>query len=517
MRYTVKNLEVDEEKDYYKTLGVKKDTPKNVILYKGNELIKFLTSEDAKTRFTDEDVYNHVLTVTDAMNVLTDDEARKIVDLIAQRKEAAKAAQEAEEAKRQAEQALHCVAKDNERFYNNNNKKKNEVAVVGKEANGSKNVKGDKDTKVEELLELINEIENDNKKETNIKKDKEDGIALYEKFMDALENFKEKFGNYDKEAESKAEHVEDKAVKVEKTEEADKKTSNTAKYVAAALGTGLLLFSIMVSCQIIEDKSAEKAELKDANKDNDENIEYVIDEGENIEVEEADQEATIATNIDDVTVSENTEESYDVAYDANSEEVIQAVTDELYNAILVTYNEDLIYKFDRATVEDLVRYTRDNSCISIELFYNELNLLYQNGVDITIPFIGLDSRDYIQRLYRAVTNINEDNGLYNDEYNAYLAMGNAMDNIDPKNNAEVATVRLCCDYGTYFSTMITCRGGEGSTTGEEGIEYIDELTRVHTDIKKECADIYNLVRNDDPNSLLMKYTNDAVNSQSLGR
>ena len=96
IKFKVNNLTVDSKKDYYSTLGVDKETSKKDILLKGYQLLEFLSSEDYKSRTSEEEINKLGKEVTEAMNILTDDKARRIADIFDDARKAEKAQDDAE-------------------------------------------------------------------------------------------------------------------------------------------------------------------------------------------------------------------------------------------------------------------------------------------------------------------------------------------------------------------------------------------------------------------------------------
>ena len=157
--------------------------------------------------------------------------------------------------------------------------------------------------------------------------------------------------------------------------------------------------------------------------------------------------------------------------------------------------------FDKDSITELVLYTRDNSVMSSQNAYNAFNALYQGNIDISMFFENLNSYEYMHDLYVATKNVKVDNNEYKDEYEAYLSMHRAMSEIDPENHAEICAVSPMCDYTTNKDSMNIARGG-AKENGQEGQEYTDEKNKVHSDIRKECSDIYDEVRTDADSKLI---------------
>lgn len=464
IKIKVNNLTVESKKDYYSTLGVDKETSKKDILLKGYQLLEFLSSEDYKSRTSEEEIHKLGKEVTEAMNILTDDKARRIADIFDKARKAEKAQDDAE---REIESIITA-----------NKKKKEEIDVLRSHRSFEDEVNDD------DLDDDLGNEEDRKERPRRVKKVKKvRRKPVVERVVDE---------------EDANEDALDEAKKV-----IDAST-------VAAIGSVILLgATILVAGKYVASKIDNN---KDDNKQNTTSIETTVDYED---ISNTTQEE-IETPVDEQNVTEvNEEKTYEVSYDVNSEESIQATTDVVYNNIVSLNNRDLNDNFDRQTVEDLVRYTRDNSVISPNLAYDLFNSLFNNNVDVSMLFQNLESRDYLNRLERASRNIDENNGTYDDEYAAYIAMDNALNNMNPNNFAEVIATRVMCDYSTYYNSMNMARGGADNLPGDNvGKQYIDELNNIHSDIKNECSNIYNKVRNDDPNSLLMQYCANIVNSQT---
>ena len=305
-------------------------------------------------------------------------------------------------------------------------------------------------------------------------------------------------------------------IKVDNVDVADEKTIKAAKSkidlptVAAVAGIILLTAATGLAAYDIISTNSRIKSLQ--NKNN--NISNSIDKDNSI-ANSNEQENEQVVNDESTSVTQISEEaSVDVSLDVNSEQVIQNTVDKIYAEVSKSSDANIKDMIDRETVEALVRYTRDNSILSGEYAYELFKTLYLGKIDLSMFFENLDSYSYLSRLNNATSKIVEDNGSYDDEYEAFLAIGEALDSMNSNNYAEVWAVSVESDYSTYYASMNIARGG-AKENGEEGQEYIDEKNKVHSNVRQECSDIYNKVRTDDQNSLLMQYRMNAINNENM--
>ncbi len=503
MKTKVNDIIVNFEKDYYNILGLTKDADSSTVLAKGIELLNFFSSNDCSIKMNDKERYYSLREIREALQVLSDKDARFTYD--------------------NYNETLVGIDNLLDNIDIDENEKNKDPFVISV---GDRLILDDLDSEdVEETTEEIKEEtteENDDEvkeeivEETTEENDDEDKEEIVEETNEE---------NDDEVKEEKAEEV-----KVEKAEKAEEKTIVVAKKkidattVAALAGIAFLAStSIFVGYNIISTNKVIK-ELKDSKTSRVENNINAFNEQKNANVDNSidnvDNSVNEINENNDTNISEeenatqiNEEETVEVAFDSNNEEAIQNTIDKVYAIVSQSNKANVRDTFDRDTVESLVRYTRDNSILTSEYAYNLFRTLYEGGIDLSMIFENLDSYEYMSKLNSATTKIAENNGSYDDEYAAYLAIDNALEKMNSNNYAEVWAVSVECDYSTYYSSMNIARGG-AKENGEEGPEYIDEKNKVHSNIRKECSDIYNKARNDDQNSLLMQYRLNAVNNEN---
>ena len=187
------------------------------------------------------------------------------------------------------------------------------------------------------------------------------------------------------------------------------------------------------------------------------------------------------------------EEEIVVELDPHSEEVINEVTDKFYEEIQNSSNEDFKIEYDRDTVEALVRYTHHNydeysgeNYISNTDAYDKLTTIYKNGINISGLYENLDNYDRLHNLVEKCQNVKEEKGIYSDEYEAYMAMKDCMDNLNSENYPEVIAIRVTVDNTTVIPSMQLARGGAlENIAAESEFQEVNENGEVVTKKVKE--------------------------------
>lgn len=315
------------------------------------------------------------------------------------------------------------------------------------------------------------------------------------------------------------ENSDKNAVKVVNEEKADEKTVDYSKKIVkntnlTALGliilAGSLIFAGVNATVMISKLEASKK------KSNSKSIESQIDENnEAISL----PSNTIEENVDNTNFeNDNTnidDEEIEVEYDANSDSAIIETTNKIYNALLNLNNNDLALEYDEDTIEALVRYTRGNKTISNEYAFEIFSNLYVSGLDVSMFFENLKSYDYINKLYSALNNINQNNDSYDDEYNAYLKINEAVENMNQENYSEVIAIKAMAEQAFSINSMAIARGG-ANEDGNEGNEYNVEKQKALTN-SDECRNIYDKVSFSNPNNMMSQIINKAIEEdENLG-
>ena len=312
----------------------------------------------------------------------------------------------------------------------------------------------------------------------------------------------------------------EEVVKVVNEEKAEEKTINYSKKIIkntnlTALGliilAGSLIFAGVNATVMVSKLEASKK------KSNSKSIESQIDENNEVISHSSN---TIDKNLDNTTFENNnanteTEEEIEIEYDANSDTAIMETTNKIYDAVLNLNNKDLALEYDKDTIEALVRYTRENKNISNEYAFEIFSNLYVFGLDVSMFFENLDSYEYINKLYSALNNINQNNNSYDDEYNAYLKINEAVESMDPENYSEVITIKAMAEQAFSINSMAIARGG-ANEDDNEGNEYNAEKQKALTN-SDECRNIYDKVSFSNPNNMMSQIINKAIEEdENLG-
>ena len=512
------NIEINSDYDYYGWLRVDKNATTEEIIKAGEDRRVELLS--ASANMSGEDVATSFTLLELAVKILSNEETRKAYDSLVEEVNNEVNKDFMENLVASAEKQIESNKKDEriEELENETDalKKQNElyedyIRELENKLSSKDNQEliddSTEDKKIENKDEYYTDDSNSNNEENDSEKELED-VKIEEDNNKEENNNKEEDNN--NEEDSEKDKSNDEKVKVVKEEVASNEVIKAAQDKMDSMSV------LKTSCIIalIASIGIGGYIIHTANKQYDEFNQKKLEE-QNSKINNIDdnEEDSVEQSMDDFAdVTQIEEESIEVTFDPNNEEVIQGTVDKIYSEISKS-NKDVVKNlFDRDTVEALVRYTRDNSVLSGETAYSLFRTLYENRIDISMFFENLDSYEYANNLYKATSNVDENNGKYDDEYEAYLAMGDAIDKMNPENYAEVCYVSVNCDYSTFYSSMNIVRGG-AEEIGNEGPEYIDEKNKVHSNVRQECSDIYNKVRND-KDSILTQYKNNLLNNES---
>ena len=243
------------------------------------------------------------------------------------------------------------------------------------------------------------------------------------------------------------------------------------------------------------------------------------------------------SDIEENVVVENTdmleEESVSTLEAIDNDEVIAKTTDKVYemvNSIGGNIN------YDRDEIEALVRYTRhDNPNYTGESVYSNeyaydcfFELINTGKINIANFYENLSSYNNVNELSNALSNIDPNNGSYEDEFNAYDAIDKSINNMDKSDYAEVVGVRALVDSYVNRETMCLARGG-AEETGQEyymldnnGNVLVDEngnpietlysknIKAVDSTKASMCKSVYDRVDLNNDNSILTKLALEAL-------
>ena len=223
--------------------------------------------------------------------------------------------------------------------------------------------------------------------------------------------------------------VEDGAKQANKGRKVIKVVGITALCVAILCGVGAASY---YGFNMLKHKNKNKTSGK---------IESGVDE---IDITPVVDEIDIKTVSENDTVSDNTIEIEEKVIDVNSDEYIKEIADKAWNIILDERNNNNSFapSMDQEYVEDLVRYVHHDEAdykgtynITNDNAYGNFFDLDENDKVIGTLFEGLDSEEYMKNLNSKIVNT-VDNGDYKEEYEAFAAIEDAIDNVDLENVPE---------------------------------------------------------------------------------
>jgi len=258
--------------------------------------------------------------------------------------------------------------------------------------------------------------------------------------------------------------------------------------------------------------------------ENKSNIETSFDENAsndtmNENIEEEIVEPTINENINEEENETIIDETNNDNLDIHSEEAIASTVNKAYEAILATNNETLISQIDKDTVEGLVRYAHqyDENYKGIKIFNHEdayalLNMLYDQKFNISVFFENLNCYEDLDKICITAFNIDQENDSYEDEYQAYLAVDNALNNLN-NNFSEALAIRAITDYEMHITSMIIARDGM-QEEGIEGSAYQEEKAKASS-IVSECKAIYNKIDFYNQDAILTQAVNNAFEAEEI--
>ncbi len=147
------------------------------------------------------------------------------------------------------------------------------------------------------------------------------------------------------------------------------------------------------------------------------------------------------------------------------------------------YNEDVVYELIRwahhSDPNYTGEYTLSNEDASARLFE-----LVGSHYDITNLFKGLTCYENVNSLGSKIAMMDSENTSYYDEYDAYMTIKQALDNMNSNNYAEVIVLRVICKY------MIS----DINNYGMRDIAF--DKSNLDTTKVTECKEIFNKINDD---------------------
>ena len=251
--------------------------------------------------------------------------------------------------------------------------------------------------------------------------------------------------------------------KVVKQEDGTKQAHKARKIILEIGATALVLVilgfgSKKVFSLIKEEKDEVRKNL---------NIESV-DESVELEANVGEPVVTIigGNNTDTSTIDINVEEQAEKVVDVNSEEYINEIANKAWEQILSerNTNSNFAASMDEEYINDLVKYVHHDEegykgtyNITNDNAYGNFFELAENDKVIGTLFEGLDSEEYMKNLNDKIANT-VDNGDYKEEYEAFAAIEDAIDNVDlenvPESYAMMALLDKYLGIGQDMEAMI---------------------------------------------------------------
>lgn len=263
----------------------------------------------------------------------------------------------------------------------------------------------------------------------------------------------------------KSNSVERKSpIKVTNQEEAPKKTTDIGNKILAGLSIGALI-SVMGVYTVKSD---------DTSKNNNPSSNIITNEEVN-----DNQENTNIIIID----SRINDEAFMKSLATIEWEKIAKIKNYDPQFAPTVYNEDVVYELIRwahhSDPNYTGEYTLSNEDASARLFE-----LVGSHYDITNLFKGLTCYENVNSLGSKIAMMDSENSSYYDEYDAYMTIKQALDNMNSTNYAEVIVLRVICKY------MIS----DIDNYGMRDIAF--DKSNLDTTKVSECKEIFNKINDD---------------------
>ena len=524
--------------NYYEMIGVNKDASTEEIIRKGNSAIMFAgdisRSNANMEKVSEKEKYQYFLAIMEAVKVLSNSETRAEYDAV-YKKEMAKSSQE-NESNLQSNEQLENLLKENENLRKLNDEREEYIKELERKLSTKSNqetiddYKEDEDITDEEIeamikdaiaedkdfnnFDLASDKTHTNIKNINIDLDSEENKNIEQPTdNDKVENNKEEDKKEIVDNKHISKDTEEEPQKVVKTEEVDKDAKLRVKGEGAAKGiligvgvvSAIALLGILYS--VNSTKRADKIK-EDNGLDINPATTSVIGAIEgSTEVEETQEEI----EVEPTPVVE--EEPYEVSLDANSETVILQTISDIEQEISKVNDPIVKDMFNHETIEALVRYTRDNTILSGETAYENFQVLFENGVDVSMFFKNLDEYQVINTLQLSVRNIDQNNDSFDDENNAYNAIDAAVDYLSPDDYAAIWCVSVMSDAAVNTRSMLAA-ADEAVENGLEGVEYQNMMNSVPSAVRENAKRVFNKVKPYD-NSYLMKLRLNTLDNEKV--
>ena len=421
-----------------------------------------------------------------------------------------------------------------------------------------------KDLKEALQMAIIANSDEDVKKKANVgamKKILRDRIEVIEIQQDAENNRIKDVNNITAEDNNNTDGA-DKVVNTENAPEVANKGRNKASKGSIYFLAGCIILATSLFNYSCNDKNNKEVASNVAIEDltdikNDVDINKVTNDTVTIEDNtnnNTENESTQTDNVKEETPVEETkteevktETVEETKVDVHSEEFISNVTDKALSSIQLVNDKYIPVKFDRETIENLVRYahhdydeyTGPNTFTNANA-YDLLSELVRHGYDISLFYEGLNNYENIKAINAAATSIVQEKGQYEDEFKVYAYMDKAMDEMNKNNFPEAIAVRAYVDNYSMIPSMQMARqeagvlemkdtpefwldvNKDGQVTYEENAEgrgYEEEKARAMAAKYGEmdsarCAQIYSRISSDDVNSELAQLCINAINEDT---
>lgn len=313
---------------------------------------------------------------------------------------------------------------------------------------------------------------------------------LYEKYNNKKNNMKKEIMVINQETDKKV---------------ADKAKSNINKIAVAILAGTIIVSAAGASALYVINKYGNEKEIEQ-----EDNTDNTINTFENNNTITITQEATETKTEENTT--NNTDSEVEEEIDILSEDYINNVTDNIYSNIA---NTDLANEYSKDDIKKLVNYARGNEDLSHETVYEIFNIFIRHGVDISMFYEGLDCYEDLSNLDIAVKNIKAELDKYDDEYNAYKAIDNTLNNMNEDNYEEAVALRAYSDYYIAAQSMrLMLNVVEYDKDGKlinHGNLYNEQINGIDVNKIAECQSIYNNVNPANQDAKLTKIINNALN------
>ena len=460
MKKIVNNIEVNSEIDYYSILSVSKDTSKVDIISKGAVLLGYFSSKDCLIKMSEKEKYENLKNIMDAVSVLSDDEAKKAYDNM-----------------------INGVIDDNVDSDIDNTVDNDIDNTIDSDIDNT--VDSDIDNTVDNDIDIDNDIIDDDLLDKINKTFNDDVVDKDDKKDDDIVDDEGK---------------KDDVIKVVKEDTDNKVVKEAKKVLDSSSATKLIVITLICVGAVVAFGSCSSKQAKDAAKEHLEKhkkevAESVVEEDTEEEIEEEATEEDYSNNATDI----NEEEETVVEPEEETEEYsIDSIVDKVYEKVLASNDAEAIDALDRDTIQYMVEYSAGLRDVDAFVAYDNYAYLDKANA-LAATFEGNDSYDAFNNLEIAVHNVDEKNGSYDDEINAWARYGETMDAIDTESDAQVLAFSELCDR--YIIGSVAKVAAADQRNGNEGDAYYADDKTISSDSRAMAAGVYNRVRNDQESEL----------------